>query len=60
VFSLGAFGIARRDLSMTYRLSVTNKNIDLLGFTPVITFAHTTGIRTSACSPTTGTTARSA
>lgn len=38
---LGAFGVARRDWSMDYRFSVSNKHIDILGFTPVITFAHT-------------------
>ena len=37
----GAFGVTRRDWSMDYRFSVSNKNIDILGFTPVITFAHT-------------------
>ena len=26
---------------MDYRFSISNKNIDILGFTPVITFAHT-------------------
>ena len=39
--ALAAFGVARKDTEMSYRLSLSNKYIDFKGFTPVISYVHT-------------------
>jgi tetratricopeptide (TPR) repeat protein len=39
--ALPAFGIARRDTQLDYRISLSNKRISLYGFTPVVSFVHT-------------------
>jgi hypothetical protein len=39
--ALAAFGARRGDTEMSYRLSVSNKYIDIWGFTPVISYVHT-------------------
>lgn len=38
---LPVFGETRRDVQMDYRVSLSNTNIDIYGFTPVVTFTHT-------------------
>jgi len=40
--ALAAFGTTvRRDTEVSYRLSLSNKYIDIFGFTPVISYVHT-------------------
>lgn len=39
--ALPAFGVVRHDTEVNYRLGVSNKRIDIAGFTPVISWVHT-------------------
>jgi len=39
--ALAAFGAVRRDTALDYRISISNKKIDIFGFSPVISFLHT-------------------
>lgn len=39
--ALAAFGTVRKDTEMSYRLSLSNKYIDIFGFTPVVSYVHT-------------------
>ncbi len=38
---IAAFDLTRHDTTLTYRFALSNRNIDLYGFTPVITYIHT-------------------
>ena len=39
--SSDAFGVTRHDHAFSYRLGISNKQINLFGITPVITYTHT-------------------
>jgi tetratricopeptide (TPR) repeat protein len=38
---MAAFGVTRRDLTVNFRAALSNRTIDLFGFTPVIAYVHT-------------------